>query len=188
MSKDQERSFIARITCGTNLAFFKTKLDSDLLESNSHSSAFPPDIITTFHAHPPTNKTPRSPNYNKTMVVHFQCYDDYYNIQILSETYYQKYFDKNSQGILAARPAAGGDTVSFNLLNSNHEIITLDDLSGSQATIRLKARHAGIIRRTIWPAPVNSVCFTEKSGDIATFKLDILERHAVSPKSSTPYS
>ena len=124
----------------------------------------------------------------KTTVVHFKCYDDYYNIQIVSEAYYQKYFSKDGQGVLGAYPAAGGDTTSFNLLNGNHQIITLDDLNSSQAALHLKARNAGIIKKEIWRDPAYSTCFTDKSGDIATFKLDILERHVSTPERSTPYT
>ena len=124
----------------------------------------------------------------KTMVVHFKCYDDYYNIQIVSEAYYQKYFSKDGQGVLGAYPAAGGDTTSFNLLNGNHQIITLEDLNSSQAALHLKARNAGIIKKEIWRDPAYSTCFTDKSGDIATFELDILERHVATPERSTPYT
>ncbi|MNR52229.1 hypothetical protein D3C85_1720310 [compost metagenome] len=74
------------------------------------------------------------------------------------------------------------------MLDSNQQIITLDDLSGDKATVHLKARNAAIIKKEIWRDPAYSTCFTDKSGDIATFKLDILERQVSSPARSTPYS
>lgn len=191
MTKDQERSFIARITCaGINMTFFDELLSPGYFQFNGRSSPLPPNIVSTFEAYDPATQTmlPVGRRKMKTMVVHFKCYDDYYNIQIVSEAYYQKYFSKDGQGVLGAYPAAGGDTTSFNLLSGNHQIITLDDLNSSQAALHLKARNAGIIKKEIWRDPAYSTCFTDKSGDIATFKLDILERHVSTPERSTPYT
>lgn len=191
MTKDQERSFIARITCdGINMTFFDKILSAGHFESSRGRSPIPPNVVTTVEAYDPASRTMRRVGGRKStaMVVHFKCYDDYYNLQILSEDYYQKYFSKGGQGVLGAYPAAGSDTTSFNLLNSNHQIITLDDLSSSQAALHLKARNAGIIKKEIWRDPAYSTCFTDKSGDIATFKLDILERHVSTPERSTPYT
>ena len=191
MTKDQERSFIARITCaGINMTFFDELLSPGHFQFNGRSSPIPPNIVSTFEAYDPATQTMRPVGRRKmkTMVVHFKCYDDYYNIQIVSEAYYQKYFSKDGQGVLGAYPAAGGDTTSFNLLSGNHQIITLDDLNSSQAALHLKARNAGIIKKEIWRDPAYSTCFTDKSGDIATFKLDILERHVSTPERSTPYT
>lgn len=191
MTKDQERSFIARITCaGINMTFFDELMSPGYFEFNGRSSPIPPNIVSTFEAYDPVTQTMRPVGRRKmkTMVVHFKCYDDYYNIQIVSEAYYQKYFSKDGQGVLGAYPAAGGDTTSFNLLSGNHQIITLDDLNSSQAALHLKARNAGIIKKEIWRDPAYSTCFTDKSGDIATFELDILERHVSTPERSTPYT
>ncbi|MFV0931765.1 hypothetical protein [Pseudomonas jessenii] len=191
MTKDQERSFIARITCnGMNMTFFDQILSASHFEPQRLKSPIPPNIVSTFEAYDPASRTMRPVGGRKrtAMVIHFRCYDDYYNMQILSEAYYQKYFSKGGQGELGAYPAAGGDTTSFNLLDSNQQIITLDDLSGDKATVHLKARNAAIIKKEIWRDPAYSTCFTDKSGDIATFKLDILERQVSSPARSTPYS
>jgi len=191
MTKDQERSFIARITCaGINMTFFDELLSPGHFQFNGRSSPIPPNVVSTYEAYEPVTRTMRRVGRRKmkTMVVHFKCYDDYYNIQIVSEAYYHKYFSKGEQGVLGAYPAAGGDTTSFNLLNGNHQIITLDDLKSSQPALHLKARNAGIIKKEIWRDPAYSTCFTDKSGDIATFELDILERHVSTPERSTPYT
>ena len=191
MTKDQERSFIARMTCnGMNMTFFDQILSASHFEPQRLKSPIPPNIVSTFEAYDPASRTMRPVGGRKrtAMVIHFRCYDDYYNMQILSEAYYQKYFSKNEHGVLGAFPAAGGDTTSFNLLDSNQQIITLDDLSGDTATVHLKAPNAAIIKKEIWRDPAYSTCFTDKSGDIATFKLDILERQVSSPARSTPYS
>lgn len=191
MTKDQERSFIARITCnGMDMTFFDQILSAGHFETGERGSPIPPNIVTTFEAYDPASRTMRPVGRRKrtAMVIHFRCYDDYYNMQILSEAYYQKYFSKNEQDILGAFPAADGDTTSFNLLDGYHRIITLDDLNASKATVYLKARNAGIIRQEIWRDPAYSRCFTDKSGDAVTFELDILERQVSSPARSTPYS
>ena len=191
MTRNQERSFIARITCdGEDMTFFDQILSSRHFVSNGRTSATPPNIVTTFEAYDPDSEEmlPVGGITTTTMVIHFRCYGDYYNMQILSEAYYQKYFSKNRQGVVGALPAAGGDTTSFNLLDINHRIITLDDLSADTATIHLKARNTAIIRKEIWRDPVYRSCFTDKSGDIATFRLVILERHASTPQRSTPYT
>ena len=191
MTKDQERSFIARLTYdGINMTFFDQILSSGHFVYNGNTSLIPPNIVTTFEAYDPVTQEMRPVFRRKTttMVIHFQCYDDYYNMQILSEAYYQKYFSKGGQGVLGAYPAAGGDTTSFNLLDGYHQIITLDDLNASKASVYLKARNAGIIRQEIWRDPAYSRCFTDKTGDAVTFELEILERQVSSPASSTPYS
>ena len=179
MNKDQERSFIARITCNGIIMSFAV----------DRASSLPGNMLTRFEAYDSLTQEmlPIHSKKAKHMVVHFQCYDDYYNLQILSETYYQKYISKDEESVLGAFPAAGGNTTSFNLLDNNHQIITLDDLNTAQATIHLKARNAGIIKKTTWRDPASGTCFTDKSGDIATFRLVILERHAVTPQRSTPY-
>lgn len=191
MTKDQERSFIARITCnGMNMTFFDQILSASHFEPQRLKSPIPPNIVSTFEAYEPASRELLPVGGRKTpaVVIHFRCYDDYYNMQILSEAYYQKYFSQGDQGVLGAYPAAGGDTTSFNLLDGYHQIITLDDLNASKASIYLKARNAGIIRQEIWRDPAYSRCFTDKTGDAVTFELEILERQVSSPASSTPYS
>ena len=191
MTKDQERSFIARITYdGVDMTFFDQILSSNRFVFDGKSSPAPPNIVTTFEAYNPVTREMVHVGRKRTttMVIHFQCYGDYYNLQILSEAYYKKYFSKGEQGVLGAYPAAGGDTTSFNLLNASHDIITLDDLSDDNPSIYLKARNAGIIRKDIWREPAYSSCFTDTSGKIVAFKLDILERQAASPQHPTPYS
>ncbi|WP_248916710.1 hypothetical protein [Pseudomonas moorei] len=191
MTKDQERSFIARITCdGINMTFFDQVLSAGHFEPGGSRSPIPPNVVTTFEAYDPVTQTMLRTGSRKStaMVVHFKCYNDYYNLQILSEAYYQKYFSKGGKGVLGAYPASGGSTTSFHLLNGFHQIITLDDLSSSQATLYLKARNAGIIKKAIWRDPAYSTCFTDESGDVVTFNLQILERHVSTPARSTPYT
>ena len=157
MDRDQQRSFIARLTCdGMNLTYFD-------------------NIITTFEVfNRHTGKMRRTANNNTTaIVVHFRCYDDYYNLQILSEPFYLKYFSKNPDGILGAFPAAGGDTTSYNMLDGDHDLITLDDFAPDTS---------------ILPEPILKSCFTDTEGDVVEFRLEILETQVAVPSSAMPYT
>ncbi len=196
MNTDKERSFIARLTCdGSPITFLQEIMSPALLDRE----ALPKNIITAEKDYRLAPELARDPLTNEmvpvghsiptknTVVVHFECYDDYHNMKILSTPYYQKYISRNDEGCLVALPPAGGNTASFNLLDADHNIITLDDLSSDTATVYLKARHAGIIRKQIKRNTDSYSTFTDRGGDIVKFQLNILERHAVSPKLSTPY-
>lgn len=187
MSARQERSFIARIQCdGTTMKFFEQMLSGSTSQGN---------LLTTSHRYSETTKEmvrvrPGRDTSVRTrfdeMVVYFDCYDDYYNIEIRSEAYFGKYLSKNSNGILGAFPAAGGDTTSFNLLNANQDIITLDDLKNNEATVYLKARNAGMIKRQLMQSP-KLYSYGDQSGQSVSFNLRILERNVSRPTGSEPY-
>ncbi|NUT76935.1 hypothetical protein HNO86_17995 [Pseudomonas sp. C1C7] len=187
MSTDQKRSFIARIRCDdTPMKFFEQMLGNSAGQGN---------LLTTSHrysnlsqrmvrAHRTYDRTVR--HRSSEMVVYFRCYDDYYNIQIRSEAYLGKYFSKNPHGLLGAFAGAGGNTTSFNLLNMDHDIITLDDLKKDKATVYLKARNADIIKRHV-VENLKLYAYTDQVGEPVTFTLKILERDAPYQTGSTPY-
>ncbi|AWY38792.1 hypothetical protein DKY63_02250 [Pseudomonas putida] len=187
MSTDQKRSFIARIRCdNTPMVFFQQMLGSSARQGN---------LLTTTHrysdlvkkmvrVHKSHNAT--VPIRSDEMIVYFRCYDDYYNIQIRSEGYLGKYFSKNPHGLLGAFAGAGGSTTSFNLLNLNQGIITLDDLKKDEAMVYLKARNAGTIKRHLMEDP-KVYAYTDQLGAPVTFNLKILERDVPYPTGSTPY-
>ncbi|WP_129586981.1 hypothetical protein [Pseudomonas frederiksbergensis] len=187
MSTEQERSFIACIRCDeTKMKFFDQMLSSSAGQDN---------LLTTFHRYSETTKkmvrAQRAQDVNTRtrsdeMIVYFRCHGDYYNIQIRSEAYFGKYFSKNNVGILGAFPGAGGDTTSFNLLNLDQGIITLDDLKTNDATVYLKARHAGTVKRQLIQNP-KIYCYGDQSGDTVTFNLRILERNVPYPTRAEPY-
>ena len=199
MNTDEERSFIARLTCdGSAITFLQEFKPHKLFNREpmleqiltAQSDYRPPVLVLD----PSTNKMVRvgyTIRTKNTVVVHFECYDDYYNMKILSAPYYQQYISRNDEGCLLALPPAGGNTASFNLLDADHNIITLDDFSSDTSTVYLKARHAGIIRKQINGGTDNYThrysTFTDRAGDIVKFQLNILERHTVSPRLSTPY-
>ncbi|KRA86337.1 MULTISPECIES: hypothetical protein [Pseudomonas] len=187
MNKNEERSFTARVSCnGDTITFLQEVLRSNFLED----AAVPKNILTVQRDYSPKITKAYNPITKRMenlgfsfgnidpLVVHFWCYDDYYNMQILSTPYSYMYVSKNDEGCLGAFPAAGGDTTSFNLLDADHNIITLDDLSTDTPTVYLKARNARIIRKSIHEHPERHSFFHDRVGDIVKFNLTILKRHA----------
>jgi hypothetical protein len=183
MSKNKERSFIARIDCnGVAMTFLEKVLSEAFLQLNHDYETLRGNTITTLESYDPLSEQVRPIAVGAredpiALLVHFRCYDDYYNLQILSTPYQDKYISKNNDGALGAFPAAGGDTTSFNLLDGRHNIITLDDLKTDNPTIYLRARGAGIIRKFRWKSPVNRFCFHGSLGETTTFNLNIIERN-----------
>jgi len=192
MSKDQERSFIARLTCeGSAMTFFEKVLSDRHFQQNDEEGP-QEHLITTADVYLDDLQRMVPVGFTEKnalgIVVHFRCYDDYYNLQILSEPYYNKYFSKSTKGFLGALSAAGGDTSSFNLLNDSFRIVTLDYFNSDNPTVYLQARNAGVIKRTLWGGEVNRYCFHDQLGHQALFKLQILERNVATPQSTTPYT
>ncbi|KPU59839.1 hypothetical protein AN403_3664 [Pseudomonas fluorescens] len=173
------------------MTFFEKVLDERNFQHDDEDGPHK-NIITTAEAFDFMTKKMARLGFGKGskvgIVVHFRCYDDYYNLQILSELYYQKYFSKSTHGFLGALPAAGGDTTSFNLLNDNFNIVTLDDFTIDNPTIYLQARNAGVIKKNLWGGKVKRYCFHDQLGHQVLFKLQILERNVATPGSASPYS
>ncbi|MDQ0122251.1 hypothetical protein J2W17_001196 [Pseudomonas lini] len=203
MSTEQGRSFIARIsvdhvamvTVDELLNNPTAQVEQDGFSFSSTATAGPEGrFLTTWHSYSQISgamSTLRSTWDGRTrqrikeMFVYFRCYEDYYNIQIRSEYYFGCFFSKNSSGILGAFPPAGGATTSFNMLDSSHNIITLDDLETDQATVFLKARNAGLINRQL-TRDKSHYTYADQPGDTVRFSLDIIERDAPYPTSSEP--
>jgi hypothetical protein len=187
MSTEQQRSFIACIRCdNTKMKFFDQMLANGAGKGNLLTSAHRFSDITgqMVRVHRRNDSTGRT--RSDEMVVYLHCYDDYYNIQIRSEAHFGKYLSKNNYGVLGAFPGAGGNTTSFNLLNLEQEIITLDDLKKNEATVYLKARNAGTIKRHLIDSP-KMYAYSDEIGENVTFTLKILERDVPQPTSSNPY-
>ncbi|MFJ2711900.1 hypothetical protein ACIOZM_13550 [Pseudomonas sp. NPDC087346] len=113
--------------------------------------------------------------------LYFRCAEDYYTLKILSPgAHTDKYLSKDDFGVLGAFPAAGSETTSFNLLDMNNNIITLDQLHGESQRIRLKARNAGQISASLRRgAPYIYLADIKSQG--LEFKLRISERNVPYP-------
>ncbi|MHC8306005.1 hypothetical protein [Pseudomonas sp. PB3P13] len=179
MNFSQKKSFIAHVECNDKRLTF---LDSILGERYVASEA---NVLTTL---PPYRRHPSGVQRSTPkFLAFFECYDDYYNIQIRSADYFGKYLSKNANGKLGAFPGAGAETTSFNLLDDNERIITLDDLSSRTANIYLKARNAGIIKANKHPTSGrDAYYFNDYSGEKLKFNFEILERNVPYPTSTTP--
>lgn len=177
MSLIQERSFIAILTDNKGGLSFLSKIigwDSRAGEGNVLSR------IPEWHDRRNNEEGIRRNYYQ--LIAYFACYGDYYNIQIRSPEYFEKYISKNPDGNLGAFPAAGGNTTSYNLLNDDKEIITLDDLAHPSASVYLKARNAGIIKTSKETVKYRAgYYFNDQSGDTLKFNLEILHRNVDYP-------
>ena len=112
------------------------------------------------------------------ITIYFRCTDDYYHLYIRSHTTYTGHcVSKDFAGVLGAFLPAGSDTSSFNLLNLENRIITLEDMGSDIQRLRLKVRHSkqiGSIRRR--GAPYSYLAEIDDKGMV--FKLRIIERNA----------
>jgi len=165
MSKDQERSFIAYLSTPT----YELEIDQSNPPGNILGTTF-----TFTYLDGELVPVGRSRKSIIPMKVHFWCYDDYYNIQILNGPSAGLYLSKDDEGTIAALPAAGGETTSYNLLDIEHNLITLDDLSSDTASVYLKSRNNNTLK-------INRSTFghhfTDTSGEELLFKLKIIERN-----------
>jgi hypothetical protein len=167
MSLNQKRSFYAHLEYNGSRLTFRNLLN----ESYPASEA---NVLTTLPSQPrhPAGPTRTYPKF----IAYFACYEDYYNIEIRGHGYFAHYIRKGATGKLSAMPGAGGKTTSFNLLDDNKRIITLDDLGTNNANIYLKARNAGIIQSNS-----NAQYFSERAGTPLKFNLEILQRNVDYP-------
>ena len=74
------------------------------------------------------------------------------------------------------------------MLDGDHDLITLDDFAPDTSRVYLKARNAGLIRKSILPEPILKSCFTDTEGDVVEFRLEILETQVAVPSSALPYT
>jgi len=187
MSMEQQKSFIARIRCDdTKMKFFDQMLPNSAGQGNILTSAHRFSDITGQMVRVHRRNDGAGRTRSDDMVVYFGCHGDYYNIQVRSEAWFGKYLSKNNFGVLGAFPGAGGNTTSFNLLNLDQQIITLDDIKKNDVTVYLKARHAGTIKRHLIDSP-KMYAYSDEVGEGVTFSLKVLERDVPYPTSSSPY-
>lgn len=137
----------------------------------------------------PNEWDPNGPSRASTpLIAYFECYGDYYNIQIRSREYLGSYLGGNIHNKLGANIARAGKATPYNLLNDDKTIITLDNIESDNATIYLKARDAGIIKRNKKIVnEKNTYYFNDSSGELLKFNLKILERNVDYPTDSEPY-
>lgn len=112
MHQDQTRSFIAKIRCNKERLLF---LDAVLPPSSFEPGALRAGGFAgneNVLSSPSLSLKSHSIRALPEMAVYFECFDDYYNIRIVSAAYFGKYLSKNEDGKLAALPGAGANTTS----------------------------------------------------------------------------
>lgn len=149
MSNNRQKSFIASLELDDEYLEFLGNLYEDPV--TRHSTFFSGGFYTGASSKIDDSHLlgikPREPSLKiAPLNIYFRCAEDYYTLQILSPgTHTDKCVSKDNSGVLGAFPPAGSDTTSFNLLNLQDSIVTLDDLRADTHQIRLKARNAGQI-------------------------------------------
>lgn len=182
MDRNDERSFIARFYSNRKkMEFLQTSKAANILTTREGSGPH--------HTYDPISKTcvpVGSSPLKSTLLVHFRCYDNQYQLQIPgnNDTYLSAHYD----GILGAFSSAERDVTHFTLLSADQQPVTLDDLNDPRTDIFLQADNAGLIKHSIfqkWGYSYN--CFTHAAGDLRIFNLDILQRQVVTADSLEHY-
>ncbi|MEX3777005.1 hypothetical protein [Pseudomonas sp. MYb118] len=187
MSTEQQLSFIAAIRCDdTTMKFFEQMQavpegQGNLLTTNHQYSTTTRKMVRVHKARNVHERT-----RSDEMVVYFNRHDDHYALQVRSDKFLGKYLIKTSNGLLGATTGAGSDTTLFNLLNNEQQVITLDDLQNTHASVYLQVRNSGVIKRQHMQEP-RLYCYGDGSGESVKFNLRILERNVLQPTGNEPY-
>ncbi|MBV4456563.1 hypothetical protein KVG96_01165 [Pseudomonas sp. COR58] len=182
MSTNQEKSFIAtlstpignphfpRLTYGRNISTLRP--DYEAFTFSSHI-----DVSDYLFLHPGI-----APD---ALTFYFRCYDNYYAIYILNRgPYYYRAISKEQKDFLNAYVSQDGDETTFNLLDANGKIITLDQLDSDTPTVRIQTRAGKLLRaglsRSKYDPKVGTFIRTDPnhSSTALDFRLNILQRNA----------
>lgn len=182
MDRNDERSFIARVySDGKRMEFLQTSKAANILTTREGSGPH--------HAYDPINKKcvpVGSSPLKYTLLVHFRCYDNHYQLQILGKN--DTYLSADYDDILGAFSSTERDVTHFTLLNADQQPVTLDDLNDPQADICLQADNAGLIKHSIFKKwGYSYTCFTHTDGVLKLFNLEILQRQVFTPDSLEHY-
>jgi hypothetical protein len=173
MSHDKERSFVASMkTNYGNLHLPKItnrktthvkKLDYDTwsFEANMDVSSY-----LCVKGDAPSNQ----------LKFYFYCIDDYYSIYLLTPGLYNRYALSNEDKDFISAFPHDTDQTTYNLLDRNGLIITLDQIDSDSAALRIQTR-GGRTLSVRGNTPVGGlVCTGKGGGKPLDFKLDILSR------------
>lgn len=118
------------------------------------------------------------------LTFYFRCLDDYYTIYIFTPgAYYYRTVSREEKDFLNAYSTEDGDQTTFNLLNSNGKIITLDQIDTDTPTLRIQTRSGALLSagksRNKYDPAVGTFVRTDpnRSASVLEFKLNILQRN-----------
>lgn len=175
MPHNKERSFVAtmttqygnlhlpKLTYGKTTYIKKTGYDPFSFESHI-------DVSNTLCV---KNNTP----YDQ-IKFYFYCIDDYYSMYLLTDGVYHRYALSNENKDLIAAFQSNSDQTTFNLLDGNGSIVTLDDIQASEVNVRIQTRGGRTLRVRGNHSVGGLVCTGADGGTALTFKLNILSRGA----------
>lgn len=173
MSQNKERSFIATmttshgnlhlpgITHGKTTRIKKLDFDTWSFEANMDVSSY---LCVKANTAP------------KQLKFEFHCIDDYYSIYLITDGPYHRYALSNEDKdfISAFRP--DHDQTTFNLLDKNGNVITLDQIDNDTPTLRIQTRGGRTLSVRGNTAVGGLVCTGKVTAQPLDFKLEILTR------------
>lgn len=182
MSTHQEKSFIATLTTSSGALLVPR------LAYGRQTHIQKPDYEAfTFEAKKDISNylCVKSNAASTPLKFYFKCIDDYYSIYVMNEGLYYFYALSNEDEDLIALYPHDNDQTTFNLLDANSRIITLDDLNSNSSQVRIQTRggrklHARAGQRATAgdrEKVSGLVCTGKKRGTLLNFRLDILQRN-----------
>lgn len=109
---------------------------------------------------------------------YFYCIDDYYSIYLMTDDFYHRQALSNEHKDFIGAFPPDREQTTYNLINQQGKIITLDQLEDNAATIRIQTR-GGKTLSVRGNTPVGSLVCTESGrAKPLQFTLDILSRGA----------
>lgn len=182
MSTNQEKSFIATMTTSAG----NLHLPYLTYGQKTHITRLDYEAFTLEQFKDISSYLCVKPDPPPTLLkFYFRCIDDYYSIYTLNKgPYYYRALSNEDKDFIAVYPH-DDDQTTFNLLDTNGSIITLDQLDNDSATLRIQTRggHSLRARAGRYPTAADKskvtglVCTGKKGGTLLNFKLNILQRN-----------
>ncbi|MFJ2481156.1 hypothetical protein ACIOWE_12855 [Pseudomonas sp. NPDC087598] len=175
MSTNIEKSFTARLqTQYGNLHVPRISYGQKTFIKRWYYEAF------TFDAHVDVSNTlcvhPEAPA--DQLRFHFRCIEDYYFIYLLTASHYHNYAISNEHRDLISAFTDNADQTSYNLLDANNRIVTLDQLNGDTHNLKIQTRGGRKLSVRENSKVGGLVCTGKEGGQVLDFKLDIIKRGA----------
>lgn len=182
MSTNQEKSFIATLTTSSGALLVPR------LAFGRQTHIQKPDFDPfTFEAKKDVSNylCVKSNATSEPLKFYFKCIDDYYSIYVMNEGRYYFYALSNEDQDFISLYPHDEDQTTFNLLNANSTIITLDDLNSNSSQVRIQTRggrslHARAGQRATAADKEKLsglVCTGKKGGTLLNFRMNILQRN-----------
>lgn len=175
MPQDKDRSFVATMTTNygnlhlPKLTYGKTtkikKTDYDTWSFDTYV-----DVSNTLCV---KGDTP----YDQ-IKFYFYCIDDYYSIYLLTDGFYHRYALSNEDKDIISAFRANSEQTTFNLLDGNGRIVTLDQIDTAQPILRIQTRGGRTLSVRGNHSVGGLVCTGKGGGSALNFKLNILSQGA----------